>query len=132
MTLGKAQDGDRRQGGTPGLDNAILWDLEARHWTSGADSARTVTATNAVMILPYPPGILQGEQILEHMKKNTGWRTVEMKDRSQIRQGAIAVLAYRVFAEKSGSPIYEALCASTYFLDNGRWLRLSHQQTPTT
>lgn len=132
MTLGNAPDGERMQGDLSGRDNALLWDLEERCWTSGADSARTMTAKNAVMVLPYPPGILQGVQILEHVRQNTGWRTVEMKDRSQIRQGAVAVLAYCAFAEKAGSPIYEALCASTYLLDNGRWLRLSHQQTPTT
>ena len=128
MTFGKAQDGVRSEGN----ENAILWGLEERCWTSGADSARTVTAENAVMVLPYPPGILQGGQILEHVKQNTGWRTVKVKDRSQIRQGAVAVLAYRVSAEKSGLPIYEALCASTYLLDNGLWQRLSHQQTPIT
>lgn len=128
MTLGKAQGGDH----SSGKEYARLWDLEEKCWTSGADSARTVTAENAVMVLPFPPGILQGRQILEHAKQNMGWRTVEMKDRNQIRQGAVAVLAYRVSAEKSGLAIYEALCASTYLLDNGRWLRLSHQQTPIT
>ncbi len=132
MTLGKAQDDDHEQGGRSGRDSAILWDLEERCWTSGADSARAITAKDAVMILPYPPGILQGGQILKHVMQNTGWRTVEMKDRSQVRQGDVAVLAYHVFAEKPGSPIYEALCASTYLRDNDRWLRLSHQQTLTT
>ena len=42
----------------------------------------------------------------------------------------IAVLAYRVSAERDGAAIYEALCASTYLNDNGNWLRMSHQQTP--
>lgn len=128
MSFGKAQDSDR----SAGQENAILWDLEERCWTSGADSARTVTAKNAVMVLPYPPGILQGGEILEHIKQNTGWRTVEMKNRSAVIHDTVAVIAYVVSAEKPGIPIYEALCASTYLLDDGGWLRLSHQQTPTS
>jgi hypothetical protein len=40
------------------------------------------------------------------------------------------VLAYRVSAERSDEPIYEALCTSTYLNDDGKWLRLAHQQTP--
>lgn len=137
MTLRKEQDRDRRhldrkQGDPHCQDNAILWDLEERFWTSGADSARSSTAKNAVMIFPYPPGILQGDLIWKHVTQNTGWRTVEMKDRSVAKNDAVAVLAYLVIAEKPGSPIYEALCASTYLLDDSGWLRLSHQQTPAT
>ncbi|TMV09146.1 hypothetical protein FGK63_08550 [Ruegeria sediminis] len=136
MTVGKApasarKNSVRKQGGKNVKDNAILWDLEARFWTSGADSARTMTSENAVMILPYPPGILRGNLIWKHVKQNAVWRTVEMKDRSETSHGVVAVLAYLAIAEKPGSPIYKALCASTYLLDDGGWLRLSHQQTPT-
>ncbi|AUQ69099.1 hypothetical protein [Phaeobacter inhibens] len=137
MTLGQAQDSVRKHSHRVQRDllrqeNATLWNLEERFWTSGVDSARSMTAENAVMILPYPPGILQGDLIWKQAMQNTGWRTVEMKDRSAAIHGAVAVLAYLVLAEKQGSPIYEALCASTYLLDDGSWLRLSHQQTPAT
>ena len=59
-----------------------------------------------------------------------GWRSVVMSERHISRQVNIAVLAYRVSAERDGVPIYEALCTSTYLNDEGTWLRLSHQQTP--
>jgi hypothetical protein len=129
MTLRGTQDGDRSHRTSPGRDDLNLWDLEERFWSSGAESARSTTANDAVMILPYAPGILRGGQVLEHVNRNTGWRTVEMKDRKLVRLGSVAVISYRVSAEKTGSPIYTALCASTYLLDNGGWLRLSHQQT---
>lgn len=112
-------------------DHASLWQIEERFWTSGADSARSTTAKDAVMIFPFPPGILQGDQIWPHLSGRTGWRSVSMTDRSAVRWGMLALLAYRVWAEKSEVPIYAALCASTYIHDEpDNWLRISHQQTP--
>ena len=112
--------------------NKDLWRLEETFWTSGRDSARANTAAGAVVIYPYPLGILQGDATLEHLPADTGWRLIEMTDRKVSRQGLVAVLTYRVRAEKEGSPLHEALCASTWLNDSGRWLRLSHQQTPVT
>ena len=114
-----------------------LWRLEEAFWTSDRDSARATTAAGAIVIFPYPPGILQGDDILAHLPADTGWRLIEMADRSINRRGAVAVLAYRVRAQKPDgpiqeAPIYEALCASTWLSDAGSWQRLSHQQTPVT
>lgn len=111
-------------------DNADLWHLEERFWTSGLDSIRASTEKDAIMIFPYPVGILQGDRLWDHLKRRTGWRSVEMTDRSMRHRGALAVLAYHVSAEKADVPIYEALCASTYLHDEDKWLRISHQQTP--
>lgn len=122
-----------REAGSPSAqDDETLWDLEERFWTGGLDSARATTAKNAVMIFPYPAGILQGDQIWSRLKPGTSWRSIEMADRSAVRRGALAVLAYRVLAETADVPIYEALCASTYLLDEDEWRRMSHQETPIT
>jgi len=110
----------------------VLWDMEEHFWTNGADSARATTATNAVMVFPYPPGILQGDQIWNHLRERTGWRSVQMAERRVTRCGGIAILSYRVSAEKADVPIYKALCASTYLHDEDIWIRISHQQTPVT
>jgi hypothetical protein len=107
-----------------------LWRLEEGLWTSGRDSARSVTAEGAILILPYPDGILQGDAARAQLPANTGWRLVEMDERTVMRRGSVAVLAYRVRAEKAGVPIYQALCASTWLRDAGTWLRVSHQHTP--
>jgi hypothetical protein len=107
-----------------------LWRLEETSWTSGRASARATTDAGAIVIFPYPPGILQGDAIWAHPLANSGWRLVELADRSIVRLGAVAVLAYRVRAQKDAIPIHEALCASTWLNDAGRWVRLSHQQTP--
>ncbi|PRY84361.1 hypothetical protein [Donghicola tyrosinivorans] len=113
-------------------EQGILWDMEEQFWTSGTDSAQATTATNAVMIFPYPPGILQGDQIWTQLRQRTGWRSVVMAERRVTRCGDIAILTYRVSAEKTDVPIYKALCASTYLGDDDKWLRISHQQTAVT
>ncbi|MFC4668941.1 hypothetical protein ACFO5X_10285 [Seohaeicola nanhaiensis] len=109
-----------------------LWDIEENCWTSGAESARATTATNAVMVFPYPPGILQGDQIWDHLRQRIGWRSVLLAERRVTRCGDIAILTYRVSAEKADVPIYKALCSSTYINDDHTWLRISHQQTAAT
>jgi hypothetical protein len=107
-----------------------LWDLEERFWTQGAESARQMTARDAVFVFPYPAGILQGDAVWREKEVAQRWRSVVMSDRYAYRKDDIAVLAYRVSAERSGEPIYEALCTSTYLMDENKWVRLSHQQTP--
>ena len=116
---------------SPG-EQGILWDMEEHFWTSGADSAQATTASNAVMVFPYPPGILQGDHIWSHLRERTGWRSVVMAERRSSRFGDIAILTYRVSAEKPDVAIYKALCTSTYLNDDDNWLRISHQQTAVT
>lgn len=110
--------------------DANLWDMEERFWTEGADSARHMTAKDAVFVFPYPVGILRGDALWREADVAHRWRTVVMADRTFSQKDNIAVLAYRVSAERGEGPIYQALCTSTYLNDDGTWLRLSHQQTP--
>jgi hypothetical protein len=107
-----------------------LWALEERFWTGGAESARALTAKGAVVVVPYPSGILQGDSLWRDETAVRSWRSVVLSDRFLTRKDDVAVLAYRVSAERDRAPIYEALCASTYLNDSGNWLRMSHQQTP--
>jgi hypothetical protein len=108
---------------------AQLWDTEERFWTEGADSARHMTAKNAVFVFPYPIGILSGTDIFREAHVAQRWRSIRMSETYCAVEGDVAVLAYRVSAERADAPIYEALCTSTYLRDNDHWLRLNHQQT---
>lgn len=120
----------RKPGPLPLRDEAALWDMEERFWTGGADSARQMTANGAVFVFPHPAGILQGDALWREGEVAQRWRSVVMTERHVTRMGDVAALAYRVSAERSGDPIREALCTSTYLKDDTRWLRLTHQQTP--
>lgn len=120
-------------GKTAPEDAAILWELEEKFWTGGADSARRITARGAVFVFPYPASILQGDAIWREKDVAQRWRSVVMSERylaCEGKEGKIAALAYRVSAERAGEPIYEVVCTSTYLRDDGKWLRLTHQQTP--
>jgi hypothetical protein len=137
MSAGKSQEkasGNlaRKAGSLSPEDEAILWDLEERFWTGGADSARRMTSPHAVFVFPYPAGILQGNALWRESDVAQRWRSVEMSERYLSFQRDIAIMAYRVSAERSDDPIYEALCTSTYLKDDDRWMRLAHQETPAT
>lgn len=112
-------------------DIAEIWDMETRFWTQGAEYARNMSTKDAVFVLPYPVGILQGETTWREDAVAQRWRSVVMTERYLSRQGNIVTLAYHVSAERGDSPILEALCTSTYLKDDDKWLRLAHQQTPT-
>lgn len=122
---------------TAGLDAPIsshdhpkLWEREEMFWTRGASSARQMTSKDAVFVFPYPAGILQGDALWREKEVAQRWRSIVMSERHVSIRGGIAVLAYRVSAERDSGPVYEALCNSTYLKDDGQWLRLAHQQAP--
>ena len=107
-----------------------LWELEERFWLDGAEAYRKRLVSDAVMVFPYPAGILQGDAIIDGVESAPRWRSVVMSDRVFRRRGDTALLAYRASAEREGDPICEMLCASTYLNDGGEWRLISHQQTP--
>lgn len=111
-------------------DEDDLWTLEERFWTEGADSARHMTTKDAVFVFPYPAGILQGDSLWRESCVAQRWRSVVITERYYKQENGIAVLAYRVSAERNDIPLYEALCTSSYLQDDGKWLRMAHQQTP--
>ena len=113
-------------------DEDELWALEEKFWTKGADSARHMTAKDAVFVFPYPAGILQGDSLWRESSVAQRWRSVVMTERYFKREKDVAVLAYRVSAERGDIPIYEALCTSSYLQDDGKWLRIAHQQSPVS
>ena len=109
-----------------------LWRTEERFWIEGAESARAMTANGAVFVFPFPPGILQGDSIWREDLVAQRWRSVVFSERYFKQEGNVAILAYRVSAERGDTPLYEALCTSTYLQDDGTWLRILHQQTPVS
>lgn len=111
-------------------DEDEVWRLEERFWTEGADSARHMTANDAVFVFPYPAGILSGTALWGESCVAQRWRSVVMADRYFKLENDVAFIAYRVSAERSDIPLYEALCTSSYLRDDGKWLRIAHQQTP--
>jgi hypothetical protein len=113
-------------------DEDTIWAMEERFWTEGADSARLMTTKNAVFVFPYPVGILQGNTVWRERQVAQRWRSVVFSERCFAREKDVAVLAYHVSAERDDIPIHEALCTSSYVKDADTWLRIVHQQTPSS
>ncbi len=111
-------------------DESELWRLEESFWLGGAETYRSAMADGAIMVFPYPAGILQGEKITDGVTSGPRWRSVLMKDRAANIRGNVAVLAYKAEAEREAEPIRQMLCASTYLREDGSWRLMSHQQTP--
>ena len=107
-----------------------LWKLEESFWLGGAETFRSKLADGAVMVFPYPAGILQGDHIAKSVEGAPRWRSVVMSNRSARIRDSVAVLAYEAAAEREGAPIVRMLCASTYLREGNGWRLMSHQQTP--
>jgi len=89
-----------------------------------------MTADDAVFVFPFPVGILQGDKVWSENTVAQRWRSVVMTERYLKQEKDVAVLAYRVSAERGDAPVYEAVCRLSYPHDDGEWLRMAHQQTP--
>lgn len=113
-------------------DDDKIWDIEEKFWTQGAESARHMSAKDAVFVFPHPVGILRGDGLWREAEVAQRWRSIVMSERQLSRQDNIVAIAYRASAERGDAPIFEALCASTYLKDDEKWLRLTHQQTPVS
>lgn len=108
-----------------------LWTIEKRLWLEGAEFYEAYLAPDAVMVFPFPAGILRGDAIISGLTNGPRWHEIEMSDQNCRREGVTAVLSYRARAWRGkDDPAYEALCASTYLRDGDDWRLMVHQQTP--
>ena len=106
-----------------------LWTTERGLWMSGADFYADHMASDAIMVFPAPTGFLRGAAITAGMTGAPPWTDVEMEERQERVEGAVAVIAYRATGHRDGAPPYRVRCGSTYILTD-RWRIAAHQQTP--
>ncbi|GGL74181.1 nuclear transport factor 2 family protein [Wenxinia marina] len=107
-----------------------LWESEKSFWMEGADFYESRLADGALMVLPYPVGLMRRDAAIDAIRQAPRWGGVELSDRAVTRRGATAVLSYRATGWRDGDGVpYRALCASTYVEDDdGTWLMLAHNQ----
>jgi hypothetical protein len=110
----------------------MLWAREQQFWDADANFYQRNLASDCVMLLPTPDGILVKHDIVEAIARSSRWLTVEITQRraAELGDGAMA-LVYRAKAQREGeSASYTALVSSCYVNRGGRWMLLMHQQTP--
>jgi hypothetical protein len=114
-------------------DQAIaLWKQEEQFWLGSADFYESNLATESLMVLPKPVGILGREATIDSIRSGSRWGNVSFNDRHCVLSTPeTAALAYMVHTDR-GSPdtSYVAQCSSTYVRANGQWLLVMHHQTP--
>ena len=113
------------------MNEAAIWDIERDLWLGGVAEFERAMAPGCVMVFPEPVGILAGPAILDGLRQAPRWSAVEMTGRQISLIGdSVAVLAYRATGQRGDSPLYRALCCSTYFKQGEAWHLVQHQQTP--
>jgi Domain of unknown function (DUF4440) len=113
------------------MDLSKLWEMEKRFWLDGSEFYECSMASDARMVFPSPVGILEGNKIVEGLKQGPRWESVDFENKSEAHLGDTAVLAYQATGRRADGDSYCALCGSTYVKNDGNWVLLAHQQTPT-
>ena len=110
--------------------------LEKAGWEalSGEGQARkefyaSVLRDDTVMLFPGGMRIEGKDQILESIGSQP-WTSYEIQKPALIDiVDEVKTIIYRVSARREGSPLYEALIASTYVRSDGTWKMVLHQQS---
>lgn len=89
-----------------------------------------VLAHEAVMVFPF--GVMERNDAIDGMAESRRWRDYELDDVTVHDLGSgVAVVAYRVHAQRVDEPPFEAMLASTYVRVDDGWQMMLHQQSPT-
>lgn len=88
-----------------------------------------VLAADAVMVFRF--GVMEREDAIDAMTESPPWDDYRFDDVSVHDLGAgVAVIAYRVHAEREGERPFDARLASTYARTARGWRMVMHQQSP--
>jgi hypothetical protein len=109
-----------------------LWKLEESFWMEDANFYDATLATEALMVLPAPAGVLDRSATVASIRSADRWTKVSFSDRHSIRpSSAVVILAYSAHADRGRSgTAYSAQCSSTYVQSDSGWKLALHQQTP--
>jgi len=88
-----------------------------------------VLAREAVMVFPF--GVMERDDAIDGMAESRRWQDYRLDDVTVHDVGAgIAVVSYRVHAERDDEAPFDAMLASTYVRSRGGWRMMLHQQSP--
>lgn len=86
-------------------------------------------AAQAVMVFPH--GVMERADAIEGMAQAQPWVDYRLDEMTVHPLGeGLAVVTYRVRAQRDGDDTYEALLASTYVWLGGDWRMVLHQHSP--
>lgn len=111
-------------------DIHAIWELELGFWLNGPEHYRRHVAENAMMVFPYPTGLLVGQDIVSALEEAPRWNSVDFVWKEQALREELITLAYEAVGRRDGAAPYHALCSTAYMQGDKQWKLLLHQQTP--
>lgn len=114
------------------MDDNRIWEFERSLWTGSGEHYHELIDDEALLVVPAPPFILEGQAAAEAMASTPRWGSVDFSDQQVKRpQEGLIVIAYKARASRDGHEPYEAHCTTVIRrLDHEVWRVVQHQQTP--
>jgi hypothetical protein len=111
----------------------LLFAIEEKFWTGGAEHCRRYLAPSAIMVFPDPAGVLVSDEIVSTVAGQR-WSDVELEEHRVLElDDRSALVTYKATAHRaSGEAPYVARASSAYVRDGAAWKLAFHQQTPLT
>lgn len=112
------------------IQTETLWQLEEQFWLGSPDFYEATLASDALMVLPPPVGVLERDATIASIRSGARWRNVTFEQQCMALVGEAAVLVYTAHADRGASnTAYVAQCSSTYVRAQGQWQLLAHHQS---
>ena len=109
-----------------------VWMIEERLWTGGRRAYEGAIHDKAVFAFAPPTGIIAGNGFIADLPDEAAWESVTMTERIESDPASdLVLIAYRANGVRYTGETYDCICSSSYFREEGRWMLIHHQQTPT-
>ena len=111
------------------MEDASIWEMEAKLWCGGAEVYETPIDDNVVMALPQDPFVYSRDAAIAAVMNTPGWEDIEFSGQQVVRpQEGLIAIAYRAEA-RCGKERYVAYCTSTMRrVEHDVWRVVQHSQ----
>lgn len=113
------------------MDDIRVWSFERSLWTGDAHHIAAAVDEQCVIVIPFPPFVMTGQQAVQVVADTPRWRKVTFEHGRICRpQEGLIVVVYHVTARRAEGEDYSCWCSTTYRrLAHEEWRVVQHQQT---
>ncbi len=111
------------------MEDARIWEMEAKLWRGGAEVYAQLVDDNVVMALPQDPFIFSRQQAIAAVTNTPRWEEIDFSRQQVVRpQEGLIAISYRAEARR-GEECYVAYCTSTVRrIEHDVWRVVQHSQ----
>jgi hypothetical protein len=112
------------------MEDARIWEMEAKLWHGGAEVYETLIDDDVVMALPAEPFVYSREAAIRAVTNTPRWDNVRFSEQQVVRpQEGLIAIAYRAEASRDDER-YVAYCTTTMRrVEHEVWRVVQHSQT---